>query len=78
MTILLESKNIERIIIESPNYATCKVYIAFMVAEAEGKLLTIPQVSRKLGMAYQTAWNATKWLLENDFMEREGSDVLIK
>lgn len=70
--IVVYKEALKDLIMKAPNYATMKVYLYIATSQDYDTVTYISTsfVARKLGMAYQTAWNAVKWLIENNYLRR--------
>lgn len=60
-----------------PNYATLKVYLRIAAAQDYDTVTYISTrfLANDLNLAYQTVWNAVKWLINNDYIKRAKNDT---
>lgn len=70
--IVVYKEALKKLLKEAPNYATLKFYLYVATAQDYDTvtLITTPFIAKEAGMNYQTAWRATKWLIENGYIRR--------
>ena len=70
--IVVYKKALVRLLDECPNFATLKVYLRIASAQTYDTItyITTPYIAKTLGMTYQTAWNAVKWLVRNKYIKK--------
>jgi len=75
--IVVYKNALVKLITECPNFATMKVYLRIAAAQDYDKItyITTSYISKSLNMSYQTAWNAIKWLIANDYLRRAVNDT---
>ena len=70
--IVVYKKALVKLLEECPNFATLKVYLRIASAQTYDTItyITTPYIAKTLGMTYQTAWNAVKWLIRNKYIKK--------
>lgn len=70
--IVVYKRALIKLLEDCPNYATLKVYLRIAAAQTYDTItyITTPYIAKSLGVTYQTAWNAVKWLISNGYLRK--------
>ena len=70
--IVVYKRALIKLLDDCPNCATLKVYLRIAAAQTYDTItyITTPYVAKSLGITYQTAWNAVRWLVNNGYLRK--------